>query len=202
MTATIYRPSFAVPPQRANPLDPMAPLFELGAVCGTPAALAAIAQANQTPTDFLARHVGADWIEMDPEDISANTDALREGGRIFSAYTIHGGAKLYVITEADRSRTTLCFPMSIDMARFDEADCDRIDALRDAVLAAIRERTRRTTDFYRAGLDFVGPLMPIALTWQRCSDTHRQLVADYFATTATTTSPPSQRLATTDRATQ
>ena len=93
-------------PQAMN-IGRMEPLFPLGSVCATPGALETLAKTKQTPLHVLSRHVTGDWLEMAADDITANTAALREGGRIFSAYTINGGARLYVITEEDRSRTTL-----------------------------------------------------------------------------------------------
>jgi hypothetical protein len=92
---------------KAMNIGRMEPLFPLGNVCATPGALEAIEKGKQAPMHFLSRHVTGDWLEMTADDIQANTDALREGGRIFSAYTINGGARLYVITEEDRSTTTL-----------------------------------------------------------------------------------------------
>ena len=92
---------------QAMSISRMEPLFPLGKVRATPGALEATEKAKQSPAHFLDRHVTGDWLEMTADDIKANTDALREGGRIFSTYTINGGARLYVITEADRSTTTL-----------------------------------------------------------------------------------------------
>lgn len=92
---------------QAMSIGRMEPLFPLGNVCATPGALDAIEKAKQSPMHFLSRHVTGDWLEMAADDITANTNALREGGRIFSAYTINGDARLYAITEEDRSRTTL-----------------------------------------------------------------------------------------------
>lgn len=85
----------------------MAPLFPLGTISATPCALETIRRAGSTPVDFILRHVRGEWLEMSPDDIEANTGALRDGGRILSAYTVGGGERLFVITEADRSTTTL-----------------------------------------------------------------------------------------------
>lgn len=48
---------------------------------------------------------------MDPEDLAANDHALRYGGRLFSAYSLPTRDRLWIITEADRSATTLLLPM-------------------------------------------------------------------------------------------
>lgn len=58
----------------------------------------------------LARHARADWGELDAEDKAANERALLEGSRLLSAYVTAGGERFYVITEADRSVTTVLLP--------------------------------------------------------------------------------------------
>ena len=85
-------------------------LFELGQVVATPGALRALQEAEQSPTAFLDRHVTGDWGELGDADKQANERALREDLRILSAYTTSAGVKLWVITEADRSATTLLLP--------------------------------------------------------------------------------------------
>ena len=60
-------------------------------------------------TVALHRVTNADWGEMDPEDIEANNEALRTGERLFAAYQTSEG-KIWIITEADRSATTILFP--------------------------------------------------------------------------------------------
>jgi len=59
---------------------------------------------------LLARHITGDWAEMCKEDQRANRRAVEEGSRVFSAYRLATGAKVWVITEADRSATTLLLP--------------------------------------------------------------------------------------------
>ncbi len=85
-------------------------LFELGQLVATPGALRALQEAEQSPTAFLDRHVTGDWGELGDADKQANERALREGLRIHSAYTTSAGVKLWVITEADRSATTMLLP--------------------------------------------------------------------------------------------
>ena len=60
-------------------------------------------------TVALQRFTNADSGEMDPEDIEANNEALRNGERLFAAYETSEG-KIWIITEADRSATTILFP--------------------------------------------------------------------------------------------
>ena len=59
----------------------------------------------------IRRHSVGDWGELGEHDWEANTDALEHGGRILSAYTAEtSGERFWVITEADRSITTVLFP--------------------------------------------------------------------------------------------
>lgn len=55
----------------------------------------------------LNRHAQGDWGELSPDDLAENQRALREGLRLFSRYTDQSGHVHYVITECDRSVTTL-----------------------------------------------------------------------------------------------
>ena len=88
-----------------------ATLFPLGQIVATPGALAALAKAGQTPLDFLTRHVCGDWGELDPHDQKENELGLKRGFRLLSSYrTSSGDTKVWVITEADRSVTTVLLP--------------------------------------------------------------------------------------------
>ncbi len=85
--------------------------FELGSVYVTPGALAAIEEAEQTPGDFIQRHLRNDWGELDEHDSGLNDAAARTGeDRILSAYRTNTGAKIWCITEWDRSSTTVLLP--------------------------------------------------------------------------------------------
>ena len=87
------------------------PKFELGQIVATPGALQAIRSSGQTPSQFLRRHVNGDWGEhLDGHDYKQNQIALREGGRLVSAYQTRSGEDLWVITECDRSSTCLLLP--------------------------------------------------------------------------------------------
>ena len=87
------------------------PLFRLGTVLITPGAILALVEANQFATELLERHVYGDWGELPTEDRQANERALQQGTRLFSAYTLTTGRRLWIITEWDRSITTLLLPM-------------------------------------------------------------------------------------------
>jgi hypothetical protein len=86
------------------------PLFHLGQTVATPAAVEALDKAGQTPWEFVARHVQGDWGEVDAEDRCLNDEAVKDGTRILSAYTLKTGVRLWIITEADRSSTCLLLP--------------------------------------------------------------------------------------------
>ena len=91
-------------------MDPDMATLELGAVVATPGAIEALAAADQGPREFLERHLNGDWGEVCTEDWEGNDLALREGSRILSAYTLKTGVKIWIITEADRSVTTILLP--------------------------------------------------------------------------------------------
>jgi hypothetical protein len=84
--------------------------FHLGGVVATPGALAALQEADEEPLRFLARHVTGDWGELDEHDRRENEFSVEHGLRILSAYTLSTGTRIWVITEADRSVTTLLLP--------------------------------------------------------------------------------------------
>ena len=90
--------------------------FRLGQIVATPGALAALDEAEQIPHVFLAHHVTGDWGDLGAEDKQANDEAcqhegdLERQGRILSAYKTRLGVKIWVITEFDRSVTTLLRP--------------------------------------------------------------------------------------------
>jgi len=86
-------------------------LFALGQIVSTPGALEALARAEQHPGLFLNRHVAGDWgSELSQDDNAENEYSLQHGFRILSSYKTAAGEKLWVITEADRSVTTLLLP--------------------------------------------------------------------------------------------
>jgi len=85
------------------------PRVLLGQVVVTPNALSVLS--GEDLASALARHAAGDWGEVDAHDRDANERALREGGRLLSVYrSSGGGVKFYVITEWDRSATTVLLP--------------------------------------------------------------------------------------------
>jgi hypothetical protein len=88
----------------------MNPKFRLGQIAATPGALDALLMAGQTPAVFLRRHVTGDWGELDEEDRRENELSVAHGFRLLSSYTLSNGDKIWIITEADRSSTTLLLP--------------------------------------------------------------------------------------------
>jgi hypothetical protein len=81
--------------------------FELGVVVATPGACALMDEYPEAVSEALRRHVSGDWGEVDAHDHRANDTALRHGTRLLSAYTLPGGRKIWIITEADRTSTCL-----------------------------------------------------------------------------------------------
>jgi hypothetical protein len=88
----------------------MRPKFQLGEIVATPTALETLQESGQDGSEFINRHVRGDYGHMPPEDVAANEEAIRDGARVMSAYTTLNGKTIWVITEADRSVTTLLLP--------------------------------------------------------------------------------------------
>ncbi len=82
--------------------------FPLGQLVATPTAMARLSQADISSS--LLRHASGDWGEVGDEDRQANEEALRDGTRLFSVYQGEDGTKFWIITEADRSVTTVLLP--------------------------------------------------------------------------------------------
>jgi len=89
---------------------PTVPLFPAGQIVATPGALALLEQANRSPLEFLARHLRGDWGDLCHEDKTENELSLKHGLRLLSSYPVTETEKLWIITEADRSVTTLLLP--------------------------------------------------------------------------------------------
>lgn len=85
--------------------------FSLGNVYATPLALDTLQSHHLGVASLLQRHIRCDWGNIPLEDKQANNRALEDGGRLLSAYLIGDtGDKVWVITEADRSSTTILLP--------------------------------------------------------------------------------------------
>ncbi len=85
-------------------------LFSLGQIFLTIGAREALTESNQMPNEFLAKHQSGDWGDVCEDDIKENDFSVREGFRILSAYKLNSGVKIWVITEADKSSTTILLP--------------------------------------------------------------------------------------------
>jgi hypothetical protein len=81
----------------------------LGKVVATPGALRVLSEIGEDPFDFLARHETGDWGDLCAFDRRQNEIALREGYRVLSSYDMPAG-RVWIITEADRSITTILLP--------------------------------------------------------------------------------------------
>ena len=81
--------------------------FPLGQVAIT--ANASLRLSTEEVMTALSRHASGDWGDLCPEDTLANDHALNDGGRLFSAYG-QGEERFWIITEADRSITTVLLP--------------------------------------------------------------------------------------------
>ena len=90
--------------------------FSLGQIVSTPGALAALEEAGQSARHFLDLHVTGAWGDLDREDRQANEQAIanendpERRARVLSSYHTRNGVKLWIITEHDRSDTTLLLP--------------------------------------------------------------------------------------------
>jgi len=83
-------------------------LFRLGQIVATPNALRSLSQDDVLRG--IQRHQSGDWGDVDVHDRNANDRALTDGTRLFSVYHSDAGLKFWIITEADRSVTTVLMP--------------------------------------------------------------------------------------------
>lgn len=82
--------------------------FEMGTLVATPGVLESV---NSTDSALAVRkHLTGDWGDMPEDDKKLNDAAVVDGGRIMSAYRDRNGTKFWIITEADRSATTILLP--------------------------------------------------------------------------------------------
>jgi hypothetical protein len=81
----------------------------LGKVVATPGALKLLSEMGRHPFHYLARHTTGDWGELCAFDRRQNEIALRDGYRVLSSYEMAAG-RVWIITEADRSVTTILLP--------------------------------------------------------------------------------------------
>ncbi|HCM5830616.1 hypothetical protein [Klebsiella pneumoniae] len=85
--------------------------FSAGATIMTAGVARLVEQGHLNPASYLSRHLGGDWGDLDESDRRQNDDALASGeNRLFSSYQVNRDLKLWIITEWDRSVTTLLLP--------------------------------------------------------------------------------------------
>jgi hypothetical protein len=65
---------------------------------------------GEAPVRYVARHLAGDWGEVDEHDHHENELSLIHGFRLLSAYTLNSGTKIWIITEANRTVTTVLLP--------------------------------------------------------------------------------------------
>jgi hypothetical protein len=90
--------------------EPVGPKFKMGRVVATPGALDAQKEARESFLEFLVRHAMGDWGDVCEEDRQENEYSLNRCLRLFSVYHLSNGTKIWIITEADRSMTTVLLP--------------------------------------------------------------------------------------------
>ena len=121
-------PAHGADPRRTPSTLTRAVRFPLGRLLVTPGALEALAVAEahrghgarrggaeadvtgSVLAQLIARHASGDWGTVDAEDWAANDRAVREGTRLLSAYVLDTGERVWIITEADRSATSIILP--------------------------------------------------------------------------------------------
>ena len=84
--------------------------FPLGQTVATPGAIEAMEAAGQNPLELFQRHQRGDWGEVCPEDAAENELSVNDGYRLMSVYKLTTGVTIWLITEADRSVSTLLLP--------------------------------------------------------------------------------------------
>lgn len=99
---------FCIPEE--NPAAMTKRTIDLGNTLVTPGALEALQESGERPWKFLRRHARCDWGEVVDEDWEANDLALDNGERLLSAYFTRLNRRIWVVTEADRSRTVVTLP--------------------------------------------------------------------------------------------
>ena len=85
-------------------------LFDTGFIVRTPGALLALIDAHVSECRLIERHLSGDFGDLCDEDREANRNAVASGGRVFSSYRLDAAHTVWVITEADRSATTVLLP--------------------------------------------------------------------------------------------
>lgn len=90
---------------------PSEPLFSRGQLALTAGVSDLVQQGRLNPSVYLRRHLSGDWGDLCEDDRKQNDAALKSGeDRLFSSYQVAPDLKLWIITEWDRSVTTLLLP--------------------------------------------------------------------------------------------
>ncbi len=82
----------------------------LGKLVATPGALEELRKCGVTPLSLVIRHASGDWGDTHEEDAGLNDEALINGDRILSVYKLTDEVTIWIITEWDRSVTTILLP--------------------------------------------------------------------------------------------
>lgn len=84
--------------------------FEFGQIIITPGVAETFRECQSWVALCLRRHLLNDWGDLDAHDKRVNNDAVKHGGRLLSEYRRESGVRLWIITESNRSATTLLLP--------------------------------------------------------------------------------------------
>lgn len=95
---------------QTSPDKAIAPVFRFGAVVYTTGVDILARQGIFEPMQYLYRHLCGDWGDICEDDQQANRDALELGNRLLSCYEVQPDLRVWIITEADRSVTTILLP--------------------------------------------------------------------------------------------
>ena len=90
-------------------------LFLVGRTLATPGAIEALSESGESTITYFTKHATGNWGDLSDEDRQMNDEAVRDGSRILSAYTLKSGQKIWVITEArddhgKRATSTILLP--------------------------------------------------------------------------------------------
>jgi len=96
--------------QKLEMLNESKILFQLGKTVMTHGAKEALEESSQQPNEFLARHQSGDWGIVCEDDRRENELSVKEGFRILSSFRTSKNVKIWCITEACRSSTTILLP--------------------------------------------------------------------------------------------
>jgi hypothetical protein len=84
--------------------------FATGTIVSTPGAIEVMQRTDTDPASLLSRRQQGDWGELDPQDAAANDLAVNDEGRLLSVCVLSDQARVWLITEADRSASTFLLP--------------------------------------------------------------------------------------------